>query len=42
MRTHDAQDHRRVVLSLTRLADHHLAELSATHLDELARLRPAL
>jgi DNA-binding MarR family transcriptional regulator len=42
MRTHDAQDHRRVVLSLTRLADHDLAELSATHLDELARLRPAL
>jgi DNA-binding MarR family transcriptional regulator len=41
-RTHDAQDHRRVVLSLTGLAEHHLAELSATHLDELARLQPAL
>jgi DNA-binding MarR family transcriptional regulator len=42
VRTHDAHDHRRVVLSLTRLANRHLAELSATHLDELARLRPAL
>jgi DNA-binding MarR family transcriptional regulator len=42
VRIHDAEDHRRVVLGLTQLAEHHLAELSAVHLDELARLRPSL
>jgi DNA-binding MarR family transcriptional regulator len=42
VRAPDAEDHRRVVLGLTKLADHHLAELSTAHLDELARLKPSL
>ena len=42
LRAHDAGDHRRVLLSLTRRADDCLAALSATHLDELARLEPSL
>lgn len=42
VRTTDPQDHRRVILDLTRSAEEHLAELSAAHLDELARLKPSL
>lgn len=42
VRTHDEADHRRVILSPTQRADDCLAELSAAHLDELARLEPAL
>jgi DNA-binding MarR family transcriptional regulator len=42
LRAHDAGDHRRVLLSLTRRADDCLAGLSAAHLDELARLEPSL
>ena len=38
----DANDQRRVLLSLTDLADSHLAELSAVHLDELSRIKPIL
>ncbi len=41
-RIHDADDHRRVLLTLTGLADDHLAKLSAAHLDELARIEPML
>ncbi len=40
-RTPDPADHRRVILRLTRSAEEHLAELSAAHLDELARLSPS-
>ena len=42
VRSHDSRDQRRVLLSLTPLAETLLAELSAAHLDELARLRPLL
>jgi DNA-binding MarR family transcriptional regulator len=38
----DANDQRRVLLSLTDLADGYLAELSAVHLDELSRIKPIL
>ena len=38
----DANDQRRVLLSLTDLADGYLAELSAAHLDELSRIKPIL
>ena len=38
----DAVDRRRVRLKLTRAAETRLARLSASHLDELQRLRPAL
>lgn len=41
-RTHDPQDRRRVLLGLTDIAEGHLASLSAIHLEELHRLRPAL
>ncbi|HUB65388.1 MAG TPA: helix-turn-helix domain-containing protein [Methylocella sp.] len=41
-RTPDANDQRRVLLSLTDLADGYLAELSAVHLDELTRIEPIL
>lgn len=42
VRAHDPDDGRRVVLNLTAAAEERLAELSAAHLDELQRLRPAL
>ena len=42
VRTVDAADHRRVMLDLTPAAEALLAELSAAHLDEIARLRPSL
>lgn len=42
VRTTDPHDHRRVILDLTPSAEAHLAELSAAHLDELARLKPSL
>lgn len=42
MRAVDRADHRRVFLQLTPVAEEHLAELSAAHLDELARLSPSL
>lgn len=38
----DADDRRCVRLFLTKAAEHRLAELSAIHLEELRRLRPAL
>jgi hypothetical protein len=38
VRTHDAQDRRKVLLSLTGVAEDHLARLSAIHSQELARL----
>jgi DNA-binding MarR family transcriptional regulator len=38
----DAVDRRRVQLKLTRVAETRLGRLSASHLDELQRLRPAL
>jgi DNA-binding MarR family transcriptional regulator len=38
VRAGDPQDHRRVVLKLTKLAERQLAGLSAVHLDELGRL----
>lgn len=41
-RSHDSIDQRRVLLSLTELAEAHLAELSVAHLDELSRIRPML
>ena len=41
-RTQDAADRRRVLLKLTDAAESHLATLSAIHLEELRRLRPAL
>jgi DNA-binding MarR family transcriptional regulator len=41
-RRHDPRDRRRVHLLLTQEAEHHLSRLSAIHLDELRRLRPAL
>lgn len=42
LREHDAADRRRVRLQLTEAAERHLAQLSASHLDELQRIRPAL
>ncbi len=42
LRAPDPQDRRRVLLILTEAAEHHLARLSAIHLQELARLRPML
>jgi DNA-binding MarR family transcriptional regulator len=41
-RASDINDQRRVLLSLTDLAEEHLAALSAAHLDELSRLVPSL
>jgi DNA-binding MarR family transcriptional regulator len=41
-RLHDAHDRRRVFLLLTAVAEQRLASLSAAHLEELHRLRPAL
>jgi DNA-binding MarR family transcriptional regulator len=41
-RRHDAHDRRRVFLLLTSLGEQRLAGLSAAHLEELHRLRPAL
>jgi DNA-binding MarR family transcriptional regulator len=41
-RAHDVHDRRRVVLKLTRAAEARLGRLSASHLDELNRIRPAL
>jgi DNA-binding MarR family transcriptional regulator len=41
-RASDINDQRRVLLSLTDLADKHLVTLSAVHMDELARLEPSL
>lgn len=41
-RSHDSEDQRRVLLSLTDRAEDHLSELSAAHLDELSRLEPML
>jgi DNA-binding MarR family transcriptional regulator len=41
-RLHDACDRRRVFLLLTAVAEQRLADLSAAHLEELHRLRPAL
>jgi DNA-binding MarR family transcriptional regulator len=41
-REHDASDRRRVRLELTDLAEQHLAELTASHMAELKRMRPAL
>ena len=42
VRLPDADDRRRVLLGLTKVAEERLAELSAAHLEELHRLRPAL
>ena len=42
VRTHDTEDRRRVLLGLTSAAEDHLARLSASHLEELHRLRPTL
>jgi DNA-binding MarR family transcriptional regulator len=42
MRCPDPRDRRRVLLRLSSLAERRLARLSATHLEELQRLRPAL
>ena len=42
LRTHDSCDRRRVLLGLTEAAEGHLAGLSASHLEELHRLRPTL
>ncbi|WP_158926837.1 MarR family winged helix-turn-helix transcriptional regulator [Acidisphaera sp. S103] len=42
LRTHDTEDRRRVLLGLTKAAEDHLARLSASHLEELHRLRPTL
>ena len=41
-RSHDAADRRRILLELTDEAEARLASLSATHLEELGRLRPVL
>lgn len=41
-RDQDKTDNRRVLLQLTPLADDHLAELSAVHLDEISRIEPML
>jgi DNA-binding MarR family transcriptional regulator len=42
VRRHDPADRRRVLLGLTGTAEQRLADLSAIHLEELQRLRPAL
>lgn len=42
IRSQDESDQRRVLLSLTSLAETHLAELSSAHIAELARLKPLL
>jgi DNA-binding MarR family transcriptional regulator len=42
VRTHDLRDRRRVLLALTEAAERHLSGLSAVHMEELHRLRPAL
>ena len=42
VRQPDSKDHRRVILDLTEQANAHLAELSATHLDEWSRIEPML
>ncbi|TPN81570.1 MarR family transcriptional regulator [Mesorhizobium sp. CU2] len=42
VRDQDKADNRRVLLQLTPLADDRLADLSATHLDELSRIEPML
>ncbi len=42
LRSHDPADRRRVFLALTETAEERLAGLSATHLEELRSLRPAL
>ncbi len=42
LREHDPSDQRRVLLSLTVLADERLGALSLAHLDELRRLAPIL
>ena len=42
VRTHDTEDRRRVLLGLTDAAEDHLARLSASHVEELHRLRPTL
>ncbi|RUX51918.1 MarR family transcriptional regulator [Mesorhizobium sp. M4A.F.Ca.ET.050.02.1.1] len=42
IRDPDKNDHRRVLLQLTPLADDRLAELSVAHLDELSRIEPML
>lgn len=42
VRSPDALDSRRVLLSLSAAANSVLADLSAVHLDELSRLRPVL
>jgi DNA-binding MarR family transcriptional regulator len=41
-RIQDVNDQRRVLLTLTALANDHLAELSSAHLDELSRIEPML
>ena len=41
-RAHDTGDRRRVRLALTEAAERHLAALSAEHVGELRRMRPAL
>ena len=42
MREHDSRDRRRVRLGLTRAAERQLGTLSASHLQELDRMRPAI
>jgi DNA-binding MarR family transcriptional regulator len=42
VRRHDALDQRRVLLDLTALAERHLADLSAVHLDELHKMTGVL
>lgn len=42
VRAHDPDDRRRVLLALTDSGEDHLFQLSAIHLEELQRLRPAL
>lgn len=41
-RSHDPSDQRRVLLTLTHRAEKCLADLSATHLEELDRIEPTL
>ncbi len=42
LRRHDPADQRRVLLDLTELAERHLADLSAVHLDELHKMTGVL
>ncbi len=42
LRAPDPNDQRRILVSLTDLANDRLAQLSAVHLDELARIKPSL